>query len=412
MKAVYSEVLNSMGGRPCPRRSIFAPNRLETRSVDFLAATARAPLGDALNELRDFLRKMTGREHILFAPSCRAAIARVLSLLPRRDVVLPAYTCPVVKTAIQIAGNRIVYVDVARNGINATSAEFAGQARPGRVLIPTHIFGIPTDIEAICELARAQDCITIEDAAAAFGARRNGRVLGTYGDVGIVSFERSKRMPAFRGAAIIVNNDRIFDPAKLAESRPVATERAAPVRELAFAMVYNAVTPPWLYGRVTLPFLLHRYRSPETLALQDELEAERKSPFYVRDFHAYQAALILRLLERFDRIRADIAGLVSVYRQTLAGTPVLTFDSPGDDDAGLLRYPVAFPGRQRSEILRRALERGLYLEVNYERPLPEENELSKFPNAAWAARNLVLLPLYARLSPGDAEWIAGEIAKI
>jgi dTDP-4-amino-4,6-dideoxygalactose transaminase len=52
------------------------------------------------------------------------------------------------------------------------------------------------------------------------------------------------------------------------------------------------------------------------------------------------------------------------------------------------------------------------LEVNYDRPLPEENELSKFPNAVWAAHNLVLLPLYARLSPGDAKRIAQEITRI
>jgi dTDP-4-amino-4,6-dideoxygalactose transaminase len=332
--------------------------------------------------------------------------------LPHREVVLPAYTCPVVKTAIQIAGKRILYADVAKNGVNSTSAEFAELARPDRVLIPTHVFGVPTDIEAICDLARTQDCVTIEDAAAAFGARWDGRVLGTYGDIGVVSFERSKRLPAFRGAAIIVNNDKLLDPAMLATSRLVETKRVVPIRELALAMVYNALTPPWLYGRVTLPVLLHRYRSPDLSPLQNELEAERRSPFYVRDFHAYQAALILRLLKRFDRIRAKVAELVSTYRQTLAGSSIMTFDPPGCDDAGFLRFPVAFPGRERSEILRLSLDRGLFLEVNYDRPLPEENELSKFPNAVWAAHNLVLLPLYARLSPGDAKRIAQEITRI
>jgi len=412
MKAVYSEILRSSRGRTFSRRSIFPPNRLETGYRDFLAAMVHAPLNDSLLHLRDSLRSLTGREHIFFAPSCRAAIAQVLSLLPHREVVLPAYTCPVVKTAIQIAGKRILYADVAANGINATSAEFAELARPGRVLIPTHVFGVPTDIEAICDLARTQDCVTIEDAAAAFGARRNGQVLGTHGDVGVVSFERSKRLPAFRGAAIIVNNDKLLDPSKLATSRLVETQRAAPIRELAFAMVYGAVTAPWLYGRVTLPALLHRYRSPDSPAPQDERETERRSPFYAREFHAYQAALILRLLKRLDRIRASVAELVSTYRQTLAGSSIRTFDPPGCDDAGLLRFPVAFPGRDRSEILRLALDRGLFLEVNYERPLPEESELSKFPNAVWAARNLVLLPLYAKLSPGDAEWIARELTRI
>jgi dTDP-4-amino-4,6-dideoxygalactose transaminase len=411
MKSVYSEVLRSVQGRPYLRRSVIAPNRLETRYRDFLAAIPRSASSHSLRELRDALRCMTGREHIFFASSCRAAIAQVLSFLPHKEVVLPAYTCPVVKTAIQIAGRPIVYVDVAKNGINATSVEFTEQAKPGRVLIPTHIFGVPTDIEAICDLARAQDCVTIEDAAAAFGARRDGRMLGTYGDVGVISFERSKRLPAFRGAAIIINNEKLIDPAKFPSSRLVETKRRMPIRELVFAMFYGAATSPWIYGRATLPFILRRYRSLENSPVPDGLEAEKNSPFYVRDFHAYQAALILAMLKRFDHVRARIADLVSTYRQSLAGSGVMTFVPPKCDDAGLLRFPVAFPGRERSEMLRLSLNRGLFLETNYERPLPEEQDWARFPNAAWAARNLVLLPLYARLSPDEAERIAKEIVK-
>jgi dTDP-4-amino-4,6-dideoxygalactose transaminase len=280
------------------------------------------------------------------------------------------------------------------------------------VLIPTHIFGFPTDIEAITDLARAHDCVTIEDAAAGFGARLDGRILGTYGDIGVFSFERSKRLPAFRGAAVIINNEKILDPAKLSASRLIEARQVMPLQELAFALFYNAVTPPWFYGRVTLPLILCKYRKPETLHIQKDLRAEKESPFYTKDFHAYQAVLILRLLERFNEIRTRIAELVSAYRHILAGTSIMTFDPPNCDDAGLLRFPVAFPGRERSELLRSSLKRGLFLETNYERPLPEEKELAKFPNAVWAARNLLLLPLYARLSSGDAEWIANEIMRI
>ncbi len=412
MKTVYSEVLKSSKGKISPRRSVIAPNRLETRNWDFLASIMQMRSPETLIQLRDALRILTGRQHIFFAPSCRAAIAQILSLLPQQEVVLPAYTCPVVKTAIQLAGKRIIYVDIARNSLNSTSSEFADEAKPGRVLIPTHLFGFPTDIKAITDLARAQDCVTIEDAAAALSARLDGRLLGTYGDIGVFSFERSKRLPAFRGAAIIINNEKILDPEKLSASWFIESRQAMPLRELAFALVYNAVTPSWFYGRVTLPLIQHKYRSPETLLIQNDLEHEKESPFYTRDFHAYQAALILRLLKRLDKIRSSIAELVSVYRHILAGTSIMTFDPPNCDDAGLLRFPVAFPGRERSELLCSALKRGIYLDATYERPLPEAKELAKFPNAGWAVRNVVLLPLHARLSTGDAEWMAKEIMKI
>lgn len=412
MKTVYSKVLRSNKEKLTFRRSVIAPNRLETRNLDFLASITQLRPHHTLIKLRDTLRSLTGREHIFFAPSCRAAIAQVLSLLPQQEVVLPAYTCPVVKKAIQVAGKRIIYVDIAKDGLNATSTEFAEQAKPGRILIPTHIFGFPTDIESICDLARAQDCVTIEDAAAAFGVVHNGQILGTYGDVGVFSFERSKRLPAFRGAAIVINNEKILDPAKFATSGLVETKRVMPIQELAFAVFYNILTTPWFYGRFTLPLILHKYRRSETTPAIEDLETEKSSPFYRRDFHAYQASVILQMLTRFDRIKSRIEELVSAYRYNLAGTSIITYNPPHCDDGGLLRFPVAFPGRDRSEILRLSLSRGLFLETNYEQPLPEEYERSGFPNAIWAARNLVLLPLYTRLSRGDAEWIAREITQI
>ena len=63
------------------------------------------------------------------APSGRAAIAQILSVLPHQDVVMPAYTCPVVKTAAEVAGKRIIYVDCSAGSLNATSAEFEAEAQ-------------------------------------------------------------------------------------------------------------------------------------------------------------------------------------------------------------------------------------------------------------------------------------------
>ena len=105
--------------------SIVAVNRLETRTWDLLAALGWASHPDPFATVRDTLRELTGRQHILFAPSGQCAIAQVLSLLPQREVVMPAYMCHEVKRAAQVAGKRVIYVDAGKNSVNATSAEFA-----------------------------------------------------------------------------------------------------------------------------------------------------------------------------------------------------------------------------------------------------------------------------------------------
>ena len=150
-------------------------NRLESSFWDFFAALPRSRDHQAFRDLRDAFRLLTGCADAIFAPSCRSAIAQILTLLPHRDVLLPAYTCPVVKTAVELAGKRIVWVEIPKNCLNASAEQFAAKIRPRSVLIPTHVFGIPEEIETICALARQHDCVTIEDVAGGFGLRHNGR---------------------------------------------------------------------------------------------------------------------------------------------------------------------------------------------------------------------------------------------
>jgi len=412
MKETYAEVLKSIKGRPFSRRSVVAPNRLELQQKDLLAAFLKSATSSPLLELKEKLQIMTGRENILFAPSCRAAIAFILTRWPQTEVVLPAYTCPVVKQAAELAGKRIVYVDIDRKSLNATSKEFEKEARPGRILIPTHIFGLPTDIENICDLAKTRDCLTVEDAAAAFGSRREGKMLGTFADIGVISFERSKRLPAFRGAAIIINNEKAFDLEQWSPPALFKLERKLPIRETFFAIIYNLATSPWIYGHITLPHLLKTYGRPGPSASAHIQDDVRQSPFYNRDFHPYQAALMLRMLKRIDKIRARIEELVSIYEQRFKGSSVATFMPANCDRAGLLRYPVAFPDRKRSQILKKALAQSLFLEINYDEPLPDRKDWDYFPNACWAAQNIILLPLYDRLSPDRAARLASKVANL
>jgi dTDP-4-amino-4,6-dideoxygalactose transaminase len=395
------------------RRRVVAFNRLETRNWELLAALRHGHGRHVMEDLRDALREVTGAKHVLFAPSCRSAIAQILMMLPNEEVVMPAYTCSVLRPAAELAGKRIVYVDIPKNSLNATSTEYARKLKPGNVLMPMHLFGIPTDIEDICQIAKDNGCVTIEDVAAGFGATRNGRWLGTFADFGVFSFERTKRLPAFRGAAIIINNERLVDAEKLASQRVVSTTGDFPWRDLAFSFAHNVVTHPWLYG--TLRSLHSLRKSVKThLVVQSKTpEVPTRTPFYTRDFHSYQAGLLLRMLRRMDRIRDHIECLVAVYRDIFRNTPIQTFlDSSELDEGGLLRFPIAFPGRDRSEILRLARERGIVVETNYTEPLPDSSEHANFPNSVWASQNVVLLPLYGSLSLADAERLARGLVEI
>jgi len=367
---------------------------------------------DSLTKLRASLRRHLGQNQISLAPSARCAIAQVLSLLPPGEVVMPAFNCDVVKSAVEAADRRIIYVDVAKGSVNATATEFATAARPGRILLATHQFGVPTDIEAICDLGKDRSCVVIEDAACSFGATRNGRQLGTFGDFGIYSFENWKRLPAFRGGAISVNNPNHFDPARLETELFVKTTPKLPVRELVSALGRNVFTIPWLYGRLVLPILMQSYfRQPAGANGGHGKSITNGAPF-TRAVHPYQAQLILRMLGRLDRIHGHIKQLAAIYAEAFRNGVVTTLLPSSFDAAGLLRFPVVFPGKSRVEVLRNALRRGLYLETEFEEPMPSSAEWDRFPNSVWACRNLVLLPLYRSLSVKKAAWLAHQVNEL
>lgn len=417
MDTAYKEALHHLGELVIPGRPVTPRNRLDTDNWELLTGLLSFPCTDILEELRNLLREITGREHVYFAPSCRAAIAQILSLLPQRQAVLPSYTCPVVRDAVRFAGKDAVYVDISLETLNSTSNEFKIQAIPGRVLIPTHLYGIPTDVEAICRLAKEQGCVTIEDAAAVtLGSTHNGRRLGTLADFGVFSFERSKRLPAFRGAVIVVNNERIIDPARLATHRITTKSRSSlPIRETLRALTYNLATMPWIFGHLVLPVLLHRSTQGRELQPRGESafnDAVHDSAYYAREFHPYQAWLVLQMLRRLTAIRDHIGRLVAVYRSALQKTAIASFVSKDCELSGLLRFPVVFKRLNRTDALALALKRGLFLETNYERPLPNPNLWPNYPNALWAAENVILLPLYRSLSCEAASQLVTELVSI
>ena len=78
-------------------------------------------------------------------------------------------------------------------------------------VITTHLFGYPSDLNIINELASKMGTIVIEDAAQAFGAQWNKQPVGTLASVGIFSFGMSKVLSTLGGGLIIVNDEMFID---------------------------------------------------------------------------------------------------------------------------------------------------------------------------------------------------------
>jgi len=89
-----------------------------------------------------------------------------------------------------------------------------------RAIIPVHIFGMPTDMAPIMQIARKHGLVVIEDCAQATGARYRGKLVGTHGHIGAFSLQASKNLIAGEGGVLITNEARIYKRALLVGAHP------------------------------------------------------------------------------------------------------------------------------------------------------------------------------------------------
>ncbi len=81
-------------------------------------------------------------------------------------------------------------------------------------LIATHIFGISCNMIELLKLCKNYNIKLIEDASESLGSKHRNKHLGTYGDVGILSFNGNKIITTGAGGALITNNYKIFKKAE------------------------------------------------------------------------------------------------------------------------------------------------------------------------------------------------------
>lgn len=132
------------------------------------------------------------------------------------EVVLAAYDFPGNFRAIEAVGARPVLVDINCETwcLDAEAVEPALETQT-RAMLVSHLHGGMAAMPDLRELADRHGMAIVEDACQSPGARIGGRVAGTWGDVGVLSFGGSKLLTAGRGGAILTNRQDVYQRAKI-----------------------------------------------------------------------------------------------------------------------------------------------------------------------------------------------------
>lgn len=346
--------------------------------------------GDPVARFTGELKSAFAIPHVFLVSSGKAALAIILQALrrlyPQRDeVVVPAFICYAVPSAAARAGVRLVPCDLDRCTLDFDYQRLAGLLRSPRLLavLPTHLFGMPSDVRGVQGLLGDPQVTVIEDAAQAMGGQWQGEQLGTLGDVGFFSLGRGKALSTVEGGIILTRRDDLA----VAIAEEVKGLPSYSSREVAglflYAQALTTLQRPELFW---LPRLL------PFLAMGDTVFDPN---FPMRRMSRFQAGLATDWQRRLQSFRSARRQNAEHWQRLLAGD--------GRDLPDLLRFPLLVDTRQRTHLLRRSAREGLGLATVFPEPvtalLPGDGAPTRV--AADLAARLLTLPVHPLLAEQD-----------
>jgi dTDP-4-amino-4,6-dideoxygalactose transaminase len=328
-------------------------------------------------------------------------LAAAVRANPSKDeVILPAYSVPVLIHAVRKAGLRPVYCDVDPATLNMDLNSLAAMVTDRTLaIVPIHLFGFPMDLDRALEIGRSREVFIFEDACQALGALMNGTPVGSLGDAGFFSLCKGKIISTFRGGFMVTNDDRTARVFRdLNRDLPLPDIRFRILQPVVLAALAFAMRPG-IYG--SFYPLISRFK-----------DTTPHPSFHPCRFTRYGAGLGQRLLEEIESWIEIRRKNGMAIREGLSGDTGLILPCILPKAAPSFNHaPVVFRDISRREKAERRLwERGIDTARMYERPIhhiyPELGytlDPEPFPGAAYIAPRLLVLPTHPYLKTGDIE---------
>jgi len=183
-----------------------------------------APLGPNVDGFEEAIARFSGVDHVAVLNSGTAAIHLALIMLgvgPGDEVIASTFTFSATVNPIRYLGATPVLVDSEPDTWNMDPdllekaiRERIGEGRRPKAIIPVHLYGMPAKLDEIMEIAGKYGIPVIEDAAEALGSRYRGEAAGTYGVMGVYSFNGNKLLSTSGGGALVSRDEKLIAKAR------------------------------------------------------------------------------------------------------------------------------------------------------------------------------------------------------
>ena len=355
-----------------------------------------------------------------YARTAFYAVLKALNLPVGSEILMTPITIGPMLEIVKHLGYKPLFVDLELETfcIDLDDLKSKIQRAPACLLL-TYLFGYVPDLPAIQAICRATGTFLIEDFSHNIGARHDGKLLGTFGDVGIYSASLLKYVDGYNGAFLVCNNPSITEKIKKSATR-LQEPNSKRIRKIVLrTLIWNIALNRYVFQVITYPALaLLKFFNPKLfekiLGPSIKLEMKENLPnYYFEDITGFQCWTIRTHLKSLAdliarRVRTAMTA-IGAYRESL-----LEEDSrqprflslPGNRLHTFWQFvvPVRNLPSARNALFRDGVETGSTNLMNLAEQCGQH-----LPNAAALKDDHLFIPLHAHLTHASYRRIFGII---
>lgn len=314
------------------------------------------------------------------------------------EVITTPFTFFATAESISAVGATPVFVDVTKDTFNIDVTKIEEKiTSKTKAIMPVHIFGQSSDMDAINEIAKKNNLLVIEDACQAIGGKYKGRNIGSLGDMACFSFFPTKNLGcAGDGGIIVTDND---DLAIIA--RALRMHGSGENGQKAFNLLNNIeedlMTTDATNDTVYNPLKYYNY----IIGYNSRLDA-------------IQAAILRVKLKEIDKWNARRREIVDIYNSEFKELDLVT--PVCSDDMEHVYHMYILQSENREEILTKLKERGVATGVYYPVPLHLQKvykglgyKEGDMPVAEYLSHRTFAIPVYPELTNDQIKYIVDSV---
>jgi dTDP-4-amino-4,6-dideoxygalactose transaminase len=380
--------------------------------------------GPQVAEFERAFERRAGRGTAITAAYGRIAfyyMLKALNLPAGSEIIFPSLTFWVVPELARVAGMKVVFADVDPRTFNLDPASVERMITDRtRAIVPTHLYGLPCDMDRLLDIAARHNLVVLEDCAHALGATYKGRPVGTFGTGALFSFQTLKPLNCYGGGLALLQDAALAAKMRtIVDALPWPSERRVRDR-LLMGRLQRIFIKPWVFSISLFPVLWVSAlvdANPDVFLWEKIRSLDPLPDQYAERFPNVQAAIGLAALARLDGWTAQAQANAHYMSSILGSIPgILVPEAPPDRTHVYYQYCVYGPeGPKRDDLVVRCVRRGidietLHVDVPPDMPLFEGAAAER--EGARRAAQAIQIPMHAGLTKQQLERVATTVRNV